>query len=260
MKKFETLEYSQEDAVGILTISREAQLNALNDQLLLELEEFLTMADEQESLRVLIVTGKGKAFVAGADIKEMKGLSHDAALEMSRRGQRVFSRLEESRFVNIAAVNGFALGGGLELALSCDILLGAATAKVGLPEVSLGLIPGYGGTQRLARAIGNNRAKYMILSGQVVTAEEALALGVFAKVYATETLLSEAKKHAMTIASRSPIALNYAKRAVQRGTDQTLGEGLAIEALGFAACFQTEDAAEGIQAFIEKRAAKFKGD
>ncbi len=260
MKKFNTLEFHKKGTIGILTLNREPQLNAINQQLLLELEEFLKLADEDRSLHVLILTGKGKAFAAGADIKEMQSLNHDEALEMSRRGQRIFLRMEESRFVTIAAINGFALGGGLELALACDMLIAAKTAKVGLPEVSLGLIPGYGGTQRLSRSIGRNRAKYMVLTGGIFSASEAYELGLFAQVVDSESLMSETEKVANVVASRAPLALSFAKRALQKGFDEPLGEGLAMEALGFAACFQTQDVKEGLTAFIEKRSAQFTGE
>jgi enoyl-CoA hydratase len=259
MKKFKTLEYEKTGAVGLLTLSREAQLNALNEELLTELEEFLQLAKHEDDLRCLVITGKGKAFVAGADIKEMQGLDSEKALELARRGQSIFMKLEEARFVNIAAINGFALGGGLELALACDILLAATTAKVGLPEVSLGLIPGYGGTQRLARSIGKHRAKYVVLSGQMFSAQEAYELGILSRLFAPEQLLQEALKLAQVVATRAPHSLGAAKHVMQNGLNHGLPEGLAAEALAFASCFKSSDAAEGIAAFTSKRSPVFRG-
>ena len=258
MKKFETLEYAEDGALGILTVSRERQLNALSRQVLHEMDDLLNAIEKNSTVRVLIVTGAGsKAFVAGADITEIKDLSAQEAIEFSRRGQRVFSKLEEAPFVTIAAVNGFALGGGLELALSCDILLGATTAKVGLPEVTLGLIPGYGGTQRLARTIGKNHALAAIVTGEALSADRARELGIFWQTFAPETLMVEAKKMAQTILTRGPDAVRLAKRAVHRGLDQPLTKGMEIEALAFGSCFESGDAREGIAAFLEKRAAQF---
>jgi enoyl-CoA hydratase len=258
MKKFNTLEFEKIGLIGVLTLSREAQLNALNAELLTELEEFLQLATQDQELQCLILTGKGKAFVAGADIKEMQNSHPQTALEMACRGQRIFARLEEAPFVNIAAINGFALGGGLELALACDIILASTTAKLGLPEVSLGLIPGYGGTQRLARSIGQHRAKYVVLSGQIFTAEEAFHLGLVAKLLPPDQLKEEAMKLAQTVAMRSPHALTTAKHALQEGFDHSLSEGLAMEASAFASCFQSGEAAEGISAFIAKRPPAFR--
>lgn len=259
MKKFETLEFMQEGPLGILTISREKQLNALSQQVLHDMDEFLQITEKENTLRALIITGAGtKAFVAGADITEIKELSQEQAIEFSRRGQRVFSKLEDAPFVTIAAVNGFALGGGLELALSCDILLGATTAKVGLPEVTLGLIPGYGGTQRLARAIGKNRALAAIATGEAMPADRAKELGIFWQTFTPDTLMAETKKMAQTILSRGPDAVKLAKRAIHRGLDQTLSKGMELEAIAFGSCFESGDAREGITAFLEKRPAQFQ--
>lgn len=254
-----TLSFDRQGTVGVLKINRPEALNALNFQVLKDLDAFLN--SDLTGLRALVVTGAGeKSFVAGADIKEMEKLTKDDAWKMADRGQAVFSKLSDAPFVSIAAVNGFALGGGLELALSCDMILASSKAKLGLPEVSLGLIPGYGGTQRLARTVGLQFARYMVLSGDMVTASEALAVGLVAKVYEAEKLAEEALNLAKKVASRGPQALNLAKKAMRRGFNTDLHEGLKIEAEYFAQTFTSKDHNEGIKAFIEKRAPQFTGE
>lgn len=254
-----TLIFDRQNNIGILKINRPQALNALNFQVLKDLQDFLN--SDLTGLRALVVTGEGeKSFVAGADIKEMETLTKDDAWKMADRGQAVFTKLSEAPFVSIAAVNGFALGGGLELALSCDIILASSKAKLGLPEVSLGLIPGYGGTQRLARTVGLQFARYMVLSGEMVTASEAQAVGLVAKTFEPEKLQEEAMDLAKKIAARGPLAVNMAKKAIRRGFHTDLHEGLKIEAEYFAQTFATKDHNEGIKAFIEKRAPQFNGE
>jgi len=254
-----TLVFDRQNDIGILKINRPEALNALNFQVLKDLDNFLN--SDLKGLRALVVTGEGeKSFVAGADIKEMEKLTKDDAWKMADRGQAVFTKLSDAPFVSIAAVNGFALGGGLELALSCDIILASSKAKLGLPEVSLGLIPGYGGTQRLARAVGLQFARYMVLSGEMITAQEALSVGLISKVYEPEKLREEAAALAKKVASRGPAALTMAKKAMRKGFNEDLTEGLRTEADYFAQTFATKDHNEGIKAFIEKRAPQFSGE
>lgn len=254
-----TLVFDRQNEIGTLKINRPEALNALNFQVLKDLDAFLN--SDLKGLRALVITGSGeKSFVAGADIKEMEKLTKEDAWKMADRGQAVFSKLSDAPFVSIAAVNGFALGGGLELALSCDMILASSKAKLGLPEVSLGLIPGYGGTQRLSRAVGLQFARYMVLSGEMITAQEALTIGLVAKVFEPDKLAEEAMSLAKKVAARGPQALSLAKKAIRKGFNTDLNDGLKIEAEYFAQTFANKDHNEGIKAFIEKRAPKFTGE
>ncbi len=251
------------EKVGKLILHRPQALNALNSQLLEELSaelESLEGRAEREDLRVLIVTGSGeKAFVAGADIKEMRGLSPDQAEAMARRGQKIMGRLSELPIVVIAAVNGFALGGGCELALSCDFIIASERARFGLPEVSLGLIPGYGGTQRLSRSLGPHQARFLALSGEMFSASQMKEMGLVSEVVAPEDLEARSLHWAKVVASRGPGALRRVKQAVARGLDLSLAEGLECEAELFGQTFSTQDHQEGLAAFVEKRAPNFQG-
>ncbi len=255
-----SFEFVKEGSIGILTFTREAQLNSLNKKVLSDLETLILSLEQEPHFKVLILIGAGKAFVAGADIKELQDVKSDEALELSRTGQRIFGLIEDARFVSIAAVNGFALGGGFELALACDICLGSESAKVGLPEVSLGLIPGYGGTQRLARQIGKSRAQYLIFSGVMLKAQKAFQYGLFSDIFPDQELLDEAKKLAKIIAGKSFSALRLAKKVIQKGLDHNLKEGLSFEAVAFSAAFESPDHTEGLKAFIEKRTPHFQGE
>lgn len=253
-----TLNLEKADYVATLTISRPESLNALNKQVMFELNEALGSLAEDKSCKVLVVRGSGeKAFVAGADIKEMMNLGVEEACELSERGQRVFSRLSELPQVSIACVNGFALGGGLELALACDFIVASSKAKFGLPEVSLGLLPGYGGTQRLARTCGMNWARRLIFSGEIISAEQAARAGLVTEVFEPTELIEKTLTLARVLASRSSSAIASAKSAVQKGFDLSLSAGLEIEANAFAKCFAHPDSREGISAFVEKRKANF---
>lgn len=254
------VKYEQKGTTGILTLSRPEALNALNQQLLKELEQQIQSISEAKQIRCLILTGEGeKAFVAGADIKEIHALGKDEALSFSRYGQKVFALLEELYCPTIAAVNGFALGGGLELALSCDFIYCNDKAKLGLPESTLGLIPGFGGTVRLARRIGPALAKEWSFGGGMVKSEEALRVGLVNKVCAPEELMASCEKTAELFAQRSPQALNNIKQAVERTYGVATKEAMEIEAQLFADVFETENQKEGTSAFIEKRPAQFKG-
>lgn len=258
---FETLIYQQEGFVGTLTINRPEALNALNTIVLAELKSFAEQIKNKSDIRVLILTGSGeKAFVAGADIKAMQNMTPQEATDFSNTAQMAFNAIEALPFAVIAAVNGFALGGGCELALSCDIILASEKAKFGLPESTLGLLPCFGGTQRLPRAIGLYKAKEMVFTGDFYSAAACEAMGFVNCVIAPEELLNQAHAMAKTIASRGPIAVAKAKNSLHTGFDLTLEEGLKQEALLFGELFTTADQKEGIGAFIEKRVPNFKGN
>ena len=260
MMNFETLLYQQEGYTGILSINRPQALNSLNEQVLKELKAFADQIKETKDIRVLIITGAGdKAFVAGADIKAMQEMSPKEAEDFSVMAQTAFNAIEELPFAVIAAVNGFALGGGCELALSCDIILASDKAKFGLPEVTLGLLPCFGGTQRLPRAIGLYKAKEMVFSGEFYSAEACKGFGFVNRVMAPEELMNEAGKLAETIASRGPVAVAKAKQSLNIGVEMHISEGLKQEAYLFGELFRTEDHHEGIGAFVEKRTPDFKG-
>ncbi len=263
---FETLKLEFDESlqagasVAILKISRPQALNALNAQVLKELDQCLSFLEEKENLRCVLLTGDGeKSFVAGADIKEMQNFSAAEAQKMAENGQRLFQRIEDFKVPVIALVNGFALGGGLELAMSCDFMLASEKAKVGLPEVSLGLIPGYGGTQRLSRFVGKSLARMMALTGDIYPAQKAYDWGLFVEVLPADQLLSQGLKMAKILAQRSPASLRLVKRSVNQGYDLSQVDGMSLEAKLFAESFKTADHNEGIQAFIEKRSPQFLG-
>lgn len=253
-----TVKLDTEGFIATITISRPESLNALNKTVVQELAGCIEKVRNQKSLRVVIVTGEGpKAFVAGADIKEMSDMRAQQAQELSRHGQHMLSTLENLPQVSIAAVNGFALGGGLELALACDFIVASKTARLGLPEVSLGLIPGYGGTQRLARSVGINWARRIIFSGETLTADEAKSIGLVTEVVEPTELMTRVKQIAGVMASRSPNAIKQAKTALLQGLDITLEKGLEVETEHFALCFAHANSREGIAAFMEKRKVEF---
>ena len=249
-----------EGAVGILTIDRPKSLNALDADTLRELGCVLAEVRAAGALRALVLTGAGdKAFIAGADIAAMSALGPVAGRDFARVGQRVTSAIEDLPIPVIAAVNGFALGGGCEMALACDFVIASSKARFGQPEINLGIVPGFGGTQRLARRIGAPRAREMIYGGEMIDAETARAWGLVNRVVAPEDLLPEARKTAGKLAEKPPIALAQAKLAIQAGENVDLETGLRFEAEAFALTFATDDRAEGMRAFLEKRAAKFSG-
>jgi enoyl-CoA hydratase len=257
-----TLKLENQGAVWTLTLNRPEVLNALSAQVLEELNQALSEISEKsfQAAKVLILTGAGeKAFVAGADIKEINQLGVDSAERFAEMGQAVFRRLENLQIPVIAAVNGFALGGGLELALACDFIYASENAKFGLPEVTLGLIPGFGGTVRLARVVGLPKAKEMIFTGNMLSAAEALEAGLVNKVVPLNELLAIVLKTAETISTRGPVAVGASKRSVMEAYDHEIDSAMSVEAAQFAALFRTEDVKEGTKAFIEKRKAQFKG-
>jgi enoyl-CoA hydratase len=248
-----------EHGVAVLTVNRPAALNALNSTVLLELEQAIAALAADPALRVLIVTGAGsKSFIAGADIVEMSGYTPQAARRFATLGHRVLAALEALPVPVIAAVNGFCLGGGCELALACDLIYAADNARFGQPEVNLGLMPGFGGTQRLARRIGAARAAELIYTARQVKAEEARTIGLALEVYPNAELLQKVRELAAGIASKGPVAVRAAKLAIARGLDAPLSVGNALEVEAFANLFDSADAREGMIAFVEKRTAQFR--
>lgn len=257
--EYRYLKLERDGKVALLYINRPQQLNALNRELLQELERALEEVEADGEIGALVITGQGRAFVAGADIREMKDFGPQEAEAFSRLGHRVMARLESMSKPVVAAVNGFALGGGLELAMSCDFIYAAEGAQLGQPEINLGIIPGFGGTQRLSRRIGRARAKELILTGRTVSAQEALSWGLVNRVVPADRLLEEAKAVARQMADKGAVALRLAKRAVDEGVEMDLRRGCTLEQELFALCFSTEDQREGMTAFLEKRPPAFRG-
>lgn len=257
---YQSLLYAKQDRIGTVTFNRPAQLNALNRQSLDELSAVLDEASHDHEVRVLILTGSGeKAFIAGADINEIAQQTPVGGRETALFGQSVFRKLETLGKPTIAAINGFALGGGCELALACSIRLASRAAKLGQPEVKLGISPGYGGTQRLARLCGSGVAHELCLTGEMISAEEAQRIGLVNHVYEPGELLAAAGALAKKIVANAPVAVRYTAEAITRGGDLPLEEGMALEAALFGLCCTTEDMREGTRAFLEKRAARFQG-
>jgi enoyl-CoA hydratase len=249
----------RENAIGIISMNRPSALNALNSETLSDLKTAVKAMGEDPEVSVIIITGTGeKAFVAGADIKEMQDMTPLEARTFMHFGQRVFSDIDNSPKPVIAAVNGYALGGGCELALSCDIILASESAKFGLPEVTLGIHPGFGGTQRLPRLVGAAKAKEMIFTGEMIDAEEAKAIGLVNKVVPRDKLMDEAKDLANKILKNGQIAIRLVKSAINAGLNVPLDKGLAYEAETQGLAFATEDKSEGLNAFLEKRKPNFK--
>ncbi len=258
---YQNIKFEIDAPVAVVTVSRPDVLNALNADTITELEHCFDALAEAKQVKCVILTGAGeKSFVAGADIKELNTDTVITGKNRALRGQSVFSKIENLPKPVIAAVNGFALGGGCELALACDIRLASENAKLGQPEVNLGIIPGYGGTQRLARLVSPGMAKKMIFTGDFVKADEALRIGLVEAVYPQEELMEQAKKLAKKICTKGPLAVSYAKQAINLGLNTDLESGLAFEAEAFGGICGTEDKAEGTGAFLEKREAEFKGE
>lgn len=249
---------NKDENIGILTINRPKALNALNSEVLDELNKAIDQVIEDDNIHILIITGEGKAFVAGADIGQMKDMDVFEAREFAKKGLSIFRKIELMEKPVIAAVNGYALGGGCELAMACDIRIASDKAKFGQPEVGLGITPGFGGTQRLARIVGIPKAKELIFTGETINAEEALRIGLVNKVVAAESLMEEALTMARKIASKGQLAVRYSKVAINRGIETDIETGLAMERELFGLCFATEDQKEGMGAFLEKRSPNFK--
>jgi len=245
-------------AVAVLTLDRPAALNALDRATLAALESCVEEVARDTAVRALVVTGAGRAFAAGADIAEMRGMTPAEAEAFSRLGHRVFAALEALRVPTIAAVNGYALGGGCELALACDWIYASAKARFGQPEVKLGILPGFGGTSRLARRVGLAHAKELVLTGEPISADEALRIGLVNRVFPPDELLAGALASAGSVAERGPLAVAAAKRVMQEGQDVDPRVAHALEQQAFGLLFSTQDRAEGMAAFLEKRDPEFK--
>ncbi len=256
--EFKNIIFEKQENIAIIKLNRPKALNALNTELLLELEQAVSDVENDSEIRVAIVTGEGKAFAAGADIAAMKDMNSIEGLTYAKTGQAVYRHIEEVRKPFIAAINGFALGGGCELTLACDLRIASTKAKLGLPETGLGIVPGFGGTQRLPRLIGDAKAKELILTADTIGAEEALAIGLVNRVTEPEALMEETMKLVKKILSKAPIAVGFAKDAINRGKQVDIDSAEALEALYVGMCFSTEDLHEGMTAFVEKRAADFK--
>ena len=256
---FETLAFDVRDRIATITVNRPDKLNALNDATIAELGRAIDEARARDDVGGIILTGAGRAFVAGADISELSSQSSLEGQERARRGQVVFSRFESSPKPTIAAVNGFALGGGCELAMACHMRLASEHAKFGQPEVKLGIVPGYGGTQRLPRLVGKGRALQLLLTGEMIDANEALRIGLVNGVHPAGELLERATGLLRAMLAQGPLAVALTIEAVNRGHDMSLDDGLAFEAQAFGVLSGTADMREGMSAFLEKRAAAFRG-
>ena len=255
---YKTLHIEKTDNIVILTIDRPEALNALNTAVITELEQAVTELERDVSLGAVIITGAGRSFVAGADIGEQRPLDLEGGRRWGQRGSALLRRIEKLPVPTIAAVNGFALGGGCELAMACDIILASEKAKFGQPEVGLGITPGFSGTQRRSRRVGAARAKELIFSGRMIKAEEACAIGLVSEVFAPEALMEGALAMARSFTKNAPIAVRYAKACIDRGLQMDIDDGIAVENELFAMCFATEDQKEGMTAFMEKRSASFR--
>lgn len=249
----------KEGNIAIVTINRPKALNALNSETLKDIDTVVSELEKDKEVYAVILTGAGeKSFVAGADISEMKDLNEEQGREFGALGNKVFRRLEVLDKPVIAAISGFALGGGCELAMSCDIRIASVKAKFAQPESGLGITPGFGGTQRLPRIVGLGKAKELIYTGDIINAEEALRIGLVNKVVPLESLMDEAKALANKIAKNAPIAVKLCKDAIDRGMQVSIDEAIVIEAEDFGKCFATEDQTEGMSAFVERREKNFK--
>ena len=256
--EFENLLFKKEGNIGILSINNPKTLNALNYDTLKEIDLAINLVENDEEIYVLIISGEGKAFVAGADIGEMKDFNSIEGRNFGKFGSEVFRKIELMEKPVIGAINGFALGGGCELAMACDIRIAGERAKFGQPEVTLGITPGFGGTQRLARLVGIAKAKELIYTGDIINAEEALQIGLVNKVCSGEDLMDEALEMANKIAAASQVAVRYSKTAINASSDTNIDTGLAFEKDVFGLCFGAEDQKEGMEAFLDKRKANFK--
>jgi enoyl-CoA hydratase len=257
---YENLILEKEGPVAVLKINRPQALNALNEMTLMELMAAVKELEDDMSIKAVILTGEGKAFIAGADIKHMSDLTPLMAKKFADFGHQVLNMIEASRLPYIAAVNGFALGGGCEVLMACDIVYASSRAKLGQPEINLGISPGFGGTQRLTRHIGRMRAKELLLTGDNINAQQAYELGLVNKVCDPEALMGEAMELASKIASKSAVQVSFIKALVNKGADIDLSTANALEVSYFSSSFSTHDQKEGMKAFIEKRKAEFKDE
>ena len=255
---FDTLKYETREGIAHITFNKPDTLNALSREVLNELQTAFEQVKNDSEVKVVILTGEGKAFVAGADISQMASYAGVEGQDIIRQGSRIINNIELLDKPVIAAVNGFALGGGCELAMACDIRIASEKAQFGQPEVSLGIIPGFGGTQRLPKLVGKGMAKYMIMTGAYVKADEALRIGLVEKVVSPEELLPTCESIAKTIMSKAPIAIKTAKIAINNGMTLDVSTGIALESEAFGGPFCSEDRIEGMRAFLEKRTPEFK--
>jgi enoyl-CoA hydratase len=257
---YENIIFEKDGGIAAIKFNRPKALNAINPAVLVEVDDALDRIEKDPDLRVLILTGEGdKAFVAGADIAHMVKLDPLEGRKFSREGQDLLLRIEALPIPVIACVNGFALGGGTEIAMACDFIYASENAKFGQPEINLGIIPGFGGTQRLARLVGKGMAKELCMTGAIISAQEAKAIGLVNKVFPPDKLWEETLKTAKVISSKGKVSLKVVKHCINRGFDLDLRSGLFLEADGFAMCKVSPDAAEGMTAFLEKRKPQFKG-
>ncbi|MBE9581896.1 MAG: enoyl-CoA hydratase/isomerase family protein [Proteobacteria bacterium] len=256
---YKTIKLEVSQAVATLTFDRPKALNALSLEVIGEFHKAISEVERMEEVKVLILTGAGRAFVAGADIEVLQGLDPLGAKQFALAGQWALFALEAMDIPVIACVNGFALGGGCEIAMACDFVCASEKAKLGQPEINLGLIPGFGGTQRLARLVGKGRAKELCMTGRVITAQEAFAMGLVTRVFPAETLMEETLKIAKTIAEKGLVSLRAVKHVIDNGFDVDLKNGCALEADAFSICFASPDQKEGTTAFLEKRPPEFAG-
>lgn len=258
--EFKNIVLEYKEGVGILKINRPEVMNALNLETLDEISMGVKKLEDSKEVKVIVITGSGeKAFVAGADIAAMKEMTAEDADEFASQGHRCMLEIENCTKPVIAAVNGYALGGGTELALACDFIYASDNAKFGLPEVKLGIFPGFGGTQRLPRTVGVSRARELIFSGKTIAAEEALKWGLVSRVTSQGDLMNEVMNVAKVISNNGPLALGFAKHAINGGVGMTFDKGLDLERQAFHKCFETEDRLEGVTAFLEKRKPNFRG-
>ena len=256
---YQTIRFEKQDSIAIITINRPEALNALNSTVVGELEQVISEVETGVAageIFAMILTGEGRSFVAGADIGEQYPMDVAAGRKWGQRGSAIFRRIEKLEIPTIAAVNGFALGGGCEIAMSCDIILASEKAKFGQPEVGLGITPGFSGTQRLPRRVGIAKAKELIFSGKMIKADEAKEMGLVNAVFAPEELMNGAVAMAKSFTVNAPIAVKYAKACIDRGMQMDIDDGIALENELFAMCFATADQKEGMSAFLEKRAEK----
>ncbi len=254
---YQTILFDQEAGIATITFNRPDKLNALNHEMLLEFKDALDQVRQDPEIRVLLLTGAGRAFIAGADISEFLKFGPLEARQFSASAHETGFFLEALEIPVIACVNGFALGGGLEMAMACDFIYAADTARLGQPEINLGIIPGFGGTQRLSRLVGKGVAMEMVLTGRMVEAAEAKTLGLAARVFPADSFMTECRKAALSLATKGRVSVRAAKQAIDRGFDLDLKNACLLEVDAFALCFASPDAHEGARAFLEKRPPKF---
>lgn len=251
------IELKIDSGIAIVKINSPKTLNALNSSVMDELGDVFNKLEKKENIYAVIITGEGRAFVAGADIQEMSGFDETEGYRFGKNGAKVFRTIEKFRLPVIAAINGFALGGGCELAMACDIRLASTKAKLGQPEVGLGITPGFSGTQRLARLVGEGRAKELIFTGSIIDAQEGYRIGLVNKIFEPDVLLDEAIKMAKIISGNSSIAVQYSKEVINIGLDLDIDSAIALENDYFAKCFDEEDQKKGMTAFLNKEKPKF---